>query len=49
MFKQEMMMTQAKAGTVEMESIDRMQETLVRTNWLIEWWGEEEAGVNGDS
>ena len=43
--KQEMMMAKARVG---MESKNRMQETLARPNWLIEWWSEE-AGVEGDS
>lgn len=45
-FKQEMMMTQAKVGTVGMESKNRMLETLARPNWLAEWWSEEAAGEN---
>lgn len=48
-FKQEKRMAQDRAGVVGMESIDRMQETLVRTNWLIEQQGDEEAGMKGDS
>lgn len=48
-FKQEMMMAKARAGREGMESKDRMQETLARPNWLIEWWGDEEAEVEGDS
>lgn len=49
MFKPEMRMAPDRAGAVGMESIDRMQETLVRTNWLIEQQSDEEAGVKGDS
>lgn len=41
-FKQEMMMTQAKVGTVGMESKNRMLETC-ETKWLAEWWSEEAA------
>lgn len=37
LFKQEMMMAQARAGSVKMESKDRMKETLAKSNWLIEW------------
>lgn len=42
-------MAQARAGREGMESKDRMQETLARPNWLIEWWGDEESEVEGDS
>lgn len=35
-FKQEMMMAQTRAGTVGMESKNRMQETWARPNRLIE-------------
>lgn len=45
-FKQEMMMAQAKVGTVGMESKNRMLETLARPTWLTEWWSEEAGGEN---